>query len=277
MPAWPGRAPSCTLRQGRWPDNGDLLAWFNAAGRGALLRGGSEDRTYLTGRLGPAAACHMPWSRHFPVTGNPRPALRGAVRARKGNIVTADEDPDDPALHELRRSLAGHGIAIDDPAEGTPVCFRNVRGAWCELGLRRTGEVTWTCLPQKEDLDPAQAVRIALALLAPDAAPVPARELPLPDKTDRMLAAAGRVLTAAGMTAEPADISYGDGEVTPGLRIANPAAQARGRLQVSGEGEFLWEFRFSRPGSPGPGLSPHDVALAIESALERAQGEAGEQ
>jgi hypothetical protein len=71
--------------------------------------------------------------------------------------MSADENPDDlGALLELRLALAGHGIAIDDPAEGTPVCFRNIRGAWCEFGLRCNGEVTWTCLPQAEDLDPGQ-------------------------------------------------------------------------------------------------------------------------
>lgn len=188
--------------------------------------------------------------------------------------MTADEDPDVLALHELRRSLAERGIIIDDPAEGTPVYFHGIRGADCELGLRRTGEVTWTCLPRVEALDPAQAVRIALALLAPDAAPVPARELPLPGKTDRMLEAAGLVLAGAGLTAESADISYGDGEpATPGLRVANPSARDRGHLKVSGEGEHLWEFRFFRPGSPVPGLPPHEVALAIESALDKVRGQ----
>lgn len=188
--------------------------------------------------------------------------------------MSADEDPDDiGGLLELRAALAGHGIAVDDPAEGTPVCFRNVRGAWCEFGLRRNGEVTWTYLPA-EDLDPAHAVRMALALLAPDAAPVPGRELPLPDAAPRMLAASGRVLTAAGMTAEPAGIDYGDGEVIPALLTANPAGPARGQVQISGEGEFLWAFRFTRPGSPA-GLSPCDVAGAVASALRTRCGSAG--
>jgi hypothetical protein len=268
-PAWPARARAAVHAAVR-----PLLAWVTAAGRKALPRGGSEDRTYRAGR-------RMPHGLVRALPRGPRAAgtLYEAPPARQeGNIVTADEDPDVLALHELRRSLARRKIAIDDPVEGTPVYFRGLRGAHCELGLRRTGEVTWTCLPQAQDLDPAQVVRIALALLAPDAAPVPARELPLPDKTDRMLAAAGRVLAGAGLAAEPANISYGDGEpATPGLRIANPSTRDRGQLQVSGEGEFLWEFRFTCPGSPEPGLSPHDVALAIESALEKALGQAGEQ
>jgi hypothetical protein len=108
---------------------------------------------------------------------------------------------------------------------------------------------------------------MALALLAPDAAQVPDRELPLPDAAARMLTESGRVLTAAGMTAEPADIDYGDDDVIPALLTANPASPARGQVQISGEGEFLWAFRFTRPGSRAPGLSPRDVASAIASAL----------
>ena len=186
--------------------------------------------------------------------------------------MSADEDPEEiGGLLELRRALAGEGIVIDDPAEGTPVCFRNVRGAWCEFGLRRTGEVTWTYVPA-EDLDPGRAVRMALALLAPDAAPVPDRELPLPDRAPRMLAASGRVLTAAGMTAEPADIDYGDGEVIPALLAASPSSPARGQVRISGEGEFLWAFRFTRPGGT-TGLSPRDVAGAVASALRTGRGE----
>lgn len=189
--------------------------------------------------------------------------------------MTADENPDDIGfLHELRRALAERGIAIDDPAEGTPVYFPGVRAVHCELGERRNGEVTWTWLQRAEDPDPAQTVRMTLALLAPDAAPVPERELPLPGAAATMLAAAGSVLTATGMTSEPADIDYGDGEVVPVLLIANPAAQARGQVQVSSDGQFLWVFRFTRPGSAAPGLSPHDAALAIASALEKASGEA---
>lgn len=188
--------------------------------------------------------------------------------------MTADEGPDDIGpLTELRRALAGRGIVIDDPAEGEPVYFHGVRGAHCELGQRRTGEVVWTCLPKAEHLDPGLAVRMALALLAPDAAPLPTRELPLPDEAGGVLAAAGRVLEAAGMTAEPVHVSLGDGsEDIPALAVVSSAEPARGLVRITCEGEFLWAFRFAPADGLAPGLSPGAVALAIASALENAPG-----
>jgi ADP-ribose pyrophosphatase YjhB (NUDIX family) len=50
------------------------------------------------------------------------------VSAAPGGYL-AGEDPDDALLRELRDELAGHGIVIDDPAEGEPVAFRDVPGA----------------------------------------------------------------------------------------------------------------------------------------------------
>jgi hypothetical protein len=77
----------------------------------------------------------------------------------------AGEDLDDALLRELRDELAGHGMVIDDPAEGDPVAFRDVPGAWCEIGLLKTGALVWTYLPEGRDLGPDQAARFTLALL----------------------------------------------------------------------------------------------------------------
>jgi hypothetical protein len=51
-----------------------------------------------------------------------------------------------------------------NPAEGVAVSFREISGAWCEIGIL-DGTLAWTHLPQRRDLSPDQAVRPALALL----------------------------------------------------------------------------------------------------------------
>lgn len=185
------------------------------------------------------------------------------------------EDPGDVGrLDELRAELAGRGIVIEDPAEGTPVSFPDRAGIWCEIDLRSTGALAWTYLPLERNLNPGEAVAMTLALLGGGDRASSLAATPAPDPGLPMKDAAGRVLAARGMAAEPAVIDHGDGERTPALLVASPAGQARGRVQISGEREFLWECRFADPGCPAPGLSPSGIADAIAAALASAGGEA---
>ena len=85
----------------------------------------------------------------------------------------ADEDLDDALLRELQAELAGHGMVIDDPAEGDPVAFRDIPGAWCEIGMLKTGALVFTYLPEGRDLGPDQAARFTLALLGDPGRPRP--------------------------------------------------------------------------------------------------------
>jgi len=185
----------------------------------------------------------------------------------------AGEDPGDALLCELRDELAGRGMVIDDPAEGSPVAFRDVPGAWCEIGLLKTGALVWTYLPEGRDLGPDQAARFALALLGGPGRPGPGAVLaadpglPLND-------AAGRVLAACGLAVHPAGIAYGDGEVHAGIMVTSPARQARGYLLFVGGTELRWECRFARPDSHDPGLSPSGIAQAIAAAVAGAAAEA---
>ncbi len=163
----------------------------------------------------------------------------------------AAEDPDDAGCpHELRLELAGRGIAIDDPAERTPLRFLNLRGGWCEINLRDTGALTWTYLPQRRDLSLAQAVRLALALRAGAGLPGPAAPgqdpgLPLKD-------AAGRVLEACGSAAAANSC---ENVVSPALPVPS------------------WVF--TPPASPRPSLR-HSQAQRERASpnkhLRRAQG-----
>ena len=185
----------------------------------------------------------------------------------------AEEDLDDALLSELRDELAGHGIVIDDPAEGEPVAFRDIPGAWCEIGMLKTGALVLTYLPEGRDLGPDQAARFTLALLGDPARPRPGG-VPAADQGLPLNDAAGRVLAACGLAVHPAGIDYGDGEVHPGIHVASPARQARGYLLFVGGCELRWECHFTRPGRTAPGLSPSGIAQAIAAAVAGAAAEA---
>jgi hypothetical protein len=194
------------------------------------------------------------------------------VSAAPGGYLSG-EDLDDVLLRELRDELAGHGIVIDDPAEGDPVAFRDIPGAWCEIGLMKTGALVWTYLPEGRDLGPDQAARFTLALLGDPARPTP-EGIAAADPGLRLNDAAGRVLAACGLAVHPAGIDYGDGEVHPGIFVTSPARQARGYLLFVGGCELRWECRFSRPGRTDPGLSPSGITQAIAAAVAGAAAEA---
>lgn len=184
----------------------------------------------------------------------------------------AGEDLDDALLRELRDELAGQGMVIDDPAEGDPVAFRDVPGAWCEIGLLKTGALVWTYLPEGRDLGPDQAARFTLALLGDPAHPRPG-EVPSADRGLPLNDAAGRVLAACGLAVHPVGIDYGDGEVHPGIFVTSPARRARGYLLFVGGCELRWECHFNRPGRTAPGLSPSGIAQAIAAAVVGAAAE----
>jgi hypothetical protein len=180
------------------------------------------------------------------------------------------EDPDIGLLHDLRNELALRGIVMGNPAEGVPVSFREISGAWCEIGIL-DGTLAWTHLPQGRDHSPDHAIRPALALLGdltlprPDAAPATDPRLPPND-------AAGRALAARGLAVHPARFDYGDGELHAGIFVTSPARPALGHLQIV-ELELRWECRLACPGSPTQGLSLSRIAQALAAALAGTAGD----
>ena len=175
------------------------------------------------------------------------------------------------SLRELHRELDLWGIAAGDLAAGTPASVLNLPGTRCEIDSPAPGTLTLTYQPEDRDLHPYEAIWLALALLdangpwTPVAALVPEPKLP-------PAAAVSRVLASRGMTVEPVQDGHG-AEATAVLLVSNPAGRSRGRLTISGERELTWECRFASPGSPGPGLSPSDIARAIAAALAVAAAE----
>jgi hypothetical protein len=154
------------------------------------------------------------------------------------------EDPDIGFMRDLRYELAVRGIVMGNPAEGVPVPFREIPGAWCEIGIL-DGRLAWTHLPQGRDLSPDQAVQPALALLE--------------DPT---------------LAVHPARFDYGDGELHAGIFVTSPGRPTRGHLQI-GELELRWECRLACLGSPTQGLSLSCIAQAIAAALEGTAGAPG--
>jgi hypothetical protein len=182
------------------------------------------------------------------------------------------EDPDIGFMRDLRYELAVRGIVMGNPAEGVPVPFREIPGAWCEIGIL-DGRLAWTHLPQGRDLSPDQAVQPALALLEDPTLPRP----DAPHTTDLWLPpndAAGRALAGRGLAVHPARFDYGDGELHAGIFVTSPGRPTRGHLQI-GELELRWECRLACLGSPTQGLSLSCIAQAIAAALEGTAGAPG--
>jgi hypothetical protein len=200
----------------------------------------------------------------------PMPAAGGRRLLRpKGQFMTAAPaglDPDDVCLHAVRDELAGRGIIVDDPADGVPVSFQGVPGAWCELSLLDTGHLVWTYLSLGRALRPALAGRLARALLG--------GRVPAPGARPARAGTVSRAFAACGLTVTPGEVDHGDGRLSAMITVTSPAGQARGLLRVTGDRELRWECRLARPGSAGPGLCPAGVARAIAAALADTAGPA---
>ena len=174
-------------------------------------------------------------------------------------------------LRELHRELDLWGIVAGDLAAGTPASVLNLPGTQCEIDSPAPGTLTLTYQPRERDLHPYEAIWLTLALLDANGPWTPTEAL-VPDPKLPPSAAVSRVLASRAMTVEPAQVGQED-EADAALLISNPASRSRGRLTISGWRELTWECRLASPDSPGPGLSPSDIARAIAAALAVAAAE----
>jgi hypothetical protein len=110
---------------------------------------------------------------------------------------------------------------------------------------------------------PAAAARLVLAL--PGAQPGVA----LPPVSEPGLAvnvAAGRMLEPTRLAARAGQFRYSGspGDLCTEVMVISPAALARGDVRISDTGTVRRESRFAGPGRPGGGLTPAQVASALE-------------
>lgn len=186
-----------------------------------------------------------------------------------GSIAVCD-DPG-KAMRAVAEKLAAHGFDVRGPywEEGRSLTISGLRDTMCEVTVEDSGLVTWEYRPG-DSAGPDKVAARVMRLLTDGRPAVPARRQDQPEpRTALMKGIVGRRLATRGLAVclevYEDQVAY---EVAAEISVTNPDCPERGRVNVTDDGELMWECGYEEHGSDTGAIAGLIAAILAEDIAQ---------